>query len=432
MPPSKIVQPSTNNGLSIAEQLASAIEDGGWKSKARPNQLAPDGLWSIWLILAGRGFGKTRTGAEWVRGLVESGQAGRIALVAPTAGDCRDILLEGASGLLTISPDWNRPLYEPSKRRLTWPNGAQAGLFSAEESDRLRGPNHDAAWCDELASWADPQTVWDMLQFTLRIGKRPRVCVTTTPRPIKLIRDLVKRNGSDVTITTGSTYDNIDNLSAPFIQAMRARYEGTRLGRQELFADVLSNTPNSLFKQSWLDDNRAKAFPFDGLQRIVISVDPAVTSGEDADETGIIAAGIDFAGHGYILEDASTRGQPHEWAAIAIALYRKWNADRIIGEVNNGGEMIEHTIRSVDANVAYKAVRASRGKVTRAEPISALYEQGRVSHVGTFTALEDQMCSFTSDFSRSTAGYSPDRLDAMVWALSELMLTPTGPRFFFG
>jgi phage terminase large subunit-like protein len=241
----------------------------------------------------------------------------------------------------------------------------------------------------------------------------------------------VKREGQDVVVTRGSTYENESNLSKPFLAAMAARYEGTRLGRQELFADVLSDTPNSLFKQSWLDDNRAKAFPFDGLARIVIAIDPAVTSGEDADETGIIAAGIDFAGHGYVLEDASMRGQPHEWAAIAIGLYRKWNADRIIGEVNNGGEMIEHVIRSIDPNVSYKAVRASRGKVTRAEPISALYEQGRVSHVGTFTALEDQMCSFTSDFSRSTAGYSPDRLDAMVWALSELMLEKTGPRLFF-
>ncbi len=196
--------PSSPTNLSIAAKLADVLDDGGWPSKARPNQLPPDGLWNIWLILAGRGFGKTRTGAEWVKALVETGAAGRIALVAPTAGDCRDIMLEGESGIMTISSPWCMPLYEPSKRRLTWPNGAQATLFSAEEADRPRGPNHDAAWADELASWADPQSVWDMLQFTLRLGKHPRVCVTTTPRPIALIKNLVKREGQDVVITRGS------------------------------------------------------------------------------------------------------------------------------------------------------------------------------------------------------------------------------------
>jgi phage terminase large subunit-like protein len=416
---------------SLASSLADALADGGWASKARPNQLAPPDPWSIWLVLAGRGFGKTRTGAEWIKGLVESGSAGRIALVAPTAGDCRDILLEGASGLLTISPDWNRPLYEPSKRRLTWNNGAQATLFSAEESDRLRGPNHDAAWCDELAAWADPQSVWDMLSFTMRIGKHPKICVTTTPRPIKIIKDLVKREGQDVAVTRGSTYENEANLSAPFLQAMKARYEGTRLGRQELFADVLSDTPGALWQQSWIDNNRTKFIPFDGLARIVVAIDPAVTSGEDADETGILVCGVDHVGHGYVLEDCSGRYQPHEWAAAAIGAFKRHNGDRIIGERNNGGDMIESTIRGVDPNVPFKAVVASRGKVTRAEPISALYEQNKVHHFGSFTALEDQLCSFTSDFNRSTAGYSPDRLDALVWALSELMLQTTGPRFLF-
>jgi len=224
------------------------------------------------LVLAGRGFGKTRTGAEWVRNLVETGAAGRIALVAPTAGDCRDIMLEGSSGIMTISPDWNRPLYEPSKRRLTWPNGAQATLFSAEESDRLRGPNFEAAWCDELAAWADPQAVWDMLQFTMRIGKHPKICVTTTPRPIKLIKDLVKREGQDVAITRGSTYENAENLSDPFLAAMKARYEGTRLGRQELFADVLSDVPGALWSLEWIDRDRVQHLPWDGLQRIVVAV----------------------------------------------------------------------------------------------------------------------------------------------------------------
>jgi phage terminase large subunit-like protein len=423
--------PSTANSPSIAATLADALADGGWQSKARPNQLAPIGDWNIWLVLAGRGFGKTRTGAEWVKGLVEGGSAGRIALVAPTAGDCRDIMLEGESGIMSISSPYCMPLYEPSKRRLTWPNGAQATLFSAEESDRLRGPNHDAAWCDETAAWADPQAVFDMLMFTMRVGRHPKTVITTTPRPIKLIKDLVKREGQDVVVTRGSTYENEQNLSAPFLAAMRQRYEGTRLGRQELFADVLSDTPGSLWSQSWLDRDRVKSLPWNGLQRIVVAIDPAVTSGEDADETGIICAGVDDTGHGYVLEDASGKYAPHEWAAKAIDLYHRWGADRIVAEKNNGGDMVENTIRSVDPNVSYKGVHASRGKVTRAEPISALYEQAKVSHLGTFTQLEDQLCAFTSDFNRSTAGYSPDRLDALVWALSELMLQQTGPRLFF-
>jgi phage terminase large subunit-like protein len=428
-----MLQRSTPNSASpsIASKLAEALSAQSWFEIARANQLPPETIWNIWLILAGRGFGKTRTGAEWVKNQVETGAAGRIALVAPTAGDCRDIMLEGQSGIMTISSSWCRPLYEPSKRRLTWPNGATATLFSAEESDRLRGPNHDAAWCDELASWADPQAVWDMLQFTMRVGKHPRTVVTTTPRPIKLIKDLVRREGQDVAVTRGSTYDNKDNLSEPFLAAMKARYEGTRLGRQELFADVLSDTPGALWQLDWIDNGRTKGITWDGLARVVVAIDPAVTSGEDADETGIIAAGIDYAGHGFILEDASGRFQPHEWANIAIGLYKKHQADRIIAERNNGGEMVEATIRSVDPNVSFKSVHASRGKVTRAEPISALYEQGRVSHAGTFTELEDQMCAFTSDFSRASAGYSPDRLDAMVWALTELMLETTKPQLLF-
>jgi predicted phage terminase large subunit-like protein len=422
---------STPSQTSIAAALAETLADGGWESKARPNQLPPPGDWSIWLVLAGRGFGKTRTGAEWVCNLATTGAASRIALIAPTSGDCRDIMLEGSSGIMTISPDWNRPLYEPSKRRLTWPNGAQATLFSAEEADRLRGPNFQFAWCDELAAWADPQGVWDMLQFTMRIGKHPKICVTTTPRPIRLIKDLVKREGQDVAVVRGSTYENADNLSDQFIAAMKARYEGTRLGRQELFADVLSDVPGALWQQDWIDNNRIACPPFDGLARIVVAIDPAVTSGENADETGIIVAGIDHGGHAYILEDLSGKYQPHEWAAIAISAYRRHNADRIIAEKNNGGDLVENVVRSVDPNVSFKGVIASRGKVTRAEPISALYEQGKVHHTGTFTQLEDQLCAFTSDFNRSSSGYSPDRLDALVWALTELMLGKTETTFLF-
>jgi predicted phage terminase large subunit-like protein len=417
---------------SLAAALAATLAEPTWSDIARPNQLPPPGDWNIWLILAGRGFGKSRSGAEWVKKVVETGAAGRIALVGPTAGDVRDTMLEGVSGLLTISSDWCRPTYEPSKRRLTWPNGATAALFSSEEPDRLRGPAHDAAYCDELASWADPQAVWDQLQFTMRVGKQPRTVISTTPRPIKLIKDLVKREGQDVVITRGSTYENAVNLSDPFLAAMKSKYEGTRLGRQELLADVLSDTPGALWSLEWIDRDRVEALPWGNLSRIVVAIDPAVTSGEDADETGIIVAGVDINGVAYVLEDASGRYQPHEWAAKAINLYKKHNADRIIAEVNNGGALVENTIRSVDPNVSYRAVHASRGKVTRAEPISALYEQGKVHHVGTFQKLEDQLCAFTSDFSRASAGYSPDRLDALVWAITELTLTKQKTTFLFG
>jgi predicted phage terminase large subunit-like protein len=325
-----------------------------------------------------------------------------------------------------------RPEYEPSKRRLTWPNGAIATAFSSEESDRLRGPQTDFIWGDELASWSDAQSTWDMAMFGLRLGTHPRCVVTMTPRPIKLLKDLLKREGDDVVVTRGSTFDNAANLAPPFLEAIRKRYEGTRLGRQELNAELLSDTPGALWQQDWIDRDRVEALPWGNLTRIVVAIDPAVTSGEDADETGIIVAGVDAAGVAYVLEDASGRYQPHEWATKAINLYRKHHADRIIAEVNNGGALVENTIRSVDPNVSYRAVHASRGKVTRAEPISALYEQGKVHHVGTFQQLEDQLCAFTSDFSRASAGYSPDRLDALVWAITELTLTKQRPTFLFG
>jgi phage terminase large subunit-like protein len=412
---------------SLASALAETLADGGWRAKARPEQLPPPGDdWNGWLLMAGRGFGKTRTGAEWVKELVETNAAGRIALVGPTAGDVRDVMCEGPAGILAVSSPWCRPEYEPSKRRLTWPNGAVASTFSSEEADRLRGPQHDALWGDELASWNDAQSTWDQAMFGLRVGVHPRWLVTTTPRPIKLIQELLKREGKDVVVTRGSTFANAANLAGPFLEAIRKRYEGTRLGRQELNAELLSDTPGALWQLDWLDRDRVENAPSSGLERVVVAIDPAVTSGEDADETGIIVAGI-VGDHAYVLEDASGRYQPHEWARAAIALYVRHSADRIVAEVNNGGAMVESTIRMVDPNVSYRAVHASRGKVVRAEPVSALYEQGRVHHVGTFASLEDQLCSFTSDFDRSRAGYSPDRLDALVWALTELMVSSGQP-----
>jgi predicted phage terminase large subunit-like protein len=409
---------------SLASQLADALADGGWRARARIEQLAPLGAWRIWLLLAGRGFGKTLAGSGWVHELVQAGY-GRIALVAPTAADARDVMVEGVSGILETAPNWNRPQYEPSKRRLTWPNGASATTFSSEESERLRGPNHDAAWCDELGAWNEPQATWDQLQFTLRTGADPRITITTTPKPFPLLRALVAREGRDVVITRGSTFANAANLAPGFLDAITLRYGGTRIGRQEIEAELLSDTPGALWQLDWLDRDRVTEAP--ELRRIVVAIDPAVSNHEGSDETGIIVAGLGHDGHIYVVEDLSGRFQPHEWAARAIAAYRRHHADRIIAEKNQGGLMVEGTIRSLDRNVAFRGVHAARGKVTRAEPISALYEQHRVHHVGTYQALEDQLCSFTSDFDRSRAGYSPDRLDALVWACTELIPPTYGP-----
>lgn len=370
----------------------------------------------MWLVMAGRGFGKTRIGAEWVIERQATGKYRRFALVGETAADTRDVMIEGESGILTIAPPWNRPIYEPSKRRLTWPNGAIATTYSGEKPDQLRGPQHDAAWADEVAKWRYAQDAWDNLEFGLRLGPDPRVVGTTTPRPIKLIRDLLA--DSLTAVTTGSSYENAANLAPSFIQRIIGKYEGTRLGRQELYAEMLEDTPGALWRRDMLESGRAVKHP--DLVRIVVGVDPSVSDNEESAETGIIAAGLGTDGHGYILDDVSLHGSPDTWARSAVTAYWKFHADRLVGEVNNGGDMVEHTIRTVDKTVAYKAVHASRGKLTRAEPIAALYEQGKIHHVGMFATLEDQLCTWTP------GQKSPDRMDALVWALTELMLGQSG------
>lgn len=405
-----------------ADQLAELRHE--WRFWARPDQMAPEGDWTTWLILAGRGWGKTRTGAETIRGWVcgssplGRGSYGRIALVAETSADARDVLVEGESGLLSIHPADYRPHYEPSKRRLTWPNGAVATLYNAVEPDQLRGPQHDAAWLDEMAKWRYAQETWDQLQFGMRLGDQPRQVITTTPRPLPLLK-MVMADPHTV-VTRGKTDDNRVNLAEPFLRQIVGRYAGTRLGRQELDAEILDDVPGALWSRRGIDERRVSVSP--DLQRVVIAVDPAITSGEDADETGIIAAGIakdqDGHTHGYVLDDWSLQGTPEEWARKAVALYRKHNADRIVAEKNQGGEMVETVIRTVDPNVPVTLVHASRGKYVRAEPISALYEQGRVHHVGVHSQLEDQMAAFTPDVDRSTG--SPDRVDALVWGLTDL------------
>jgi phage terminase large subunit-like protein len=404
------------SGLSPDQLLRLPYDwEGFW---ARPSQLPPAGSWRVWMLLAGRGFGKTRCGAEWIRSQVKAGRR-RLALVAPTAADVRDVMVEGESGILAIHPDQERPLYEPSKRRLTWSCGAVATTYTADEPERLRGPQADAAWCDEIGSWRYPEA-WDMLMFGMRLGDNPRCVVTTTPRPTKLIRELVR--DPTTIVTRGSSYENRGNLAPAFFDQIVRKYEGTRLGRQELNAELLEDTPGALWTHALIEANRLRAPPI--MTRVVVAIDPAATSGEESDETGIVVVGKDANGQGYVLADVSGRYAPTEWAKIAIATYKAHSADRIVGEVNNGGDMVEATLRMVDRNVPFTAVRASRGKVVRAEPIAALYEQGRMHHVGTFPQLEDQMANFTTDFDRAAAGYSPDRVDSLVWGCTELLVEP--------
>lgn len=384
---------------------------------ARDTQLPPVGDWRTWLILAGRGFGKTRTGAETVRARVEAGAATRVALVGQTAADVRDVMIEGESGILAVSPPWFEPKYEPSKRRLTWPNGAIATAYSADEPRQLRGPQHDFAWADELASWATPEA-WDQLMFGLRLGSDPRVIVTTTPRPTRIIRELLADPTTHA--TRGSTYDNRANLAPAFFEQIIRKYEGTRLGRQELHAEVLDDVPGALWTRAMLDATRTRTAPPE-LTRVVVAIDPAVTSGEDSDETGIVTVGKDAAGEYHVLADRSCRMTPDGWARRAVAAFDEHNADRIVAEVNNGGDLVEATLRTVRRNIPYAKVHASRGKRVRAEPIAALYEQRRVHHYGDLAQLEDQMVTFTPDGMDG----SPDRVDALVWALTELSETPT-------
>jgi predicted phage terminase large subunit-like protein len=394
--------------------------------RARASQIPPPGDWRVWLLLAGRGFGKTRTGAEFIRAQVMAGEARRIALVAPTALDARSVMVEGESGLLAIGPPQERPEYEPSLHRLTWPNGAIATVYSADEPNRLRGPQHDLAWCDELAAWRYP-AAWDMLMFGLRLGEDPRVVVTTTPRPIKLVRELLA--DPKVAVTRGRTVENREHLAPAFLEQIVRRYRGTRLGRQELDGEILDDMPGALWNHGLIDAARVSTAPDlvrPELTRIVVAIDPAVSSGEHSDETGIIVAGKTGDGHGYVLADLSGHYRPAEWAKVAITAWQTHRADRIVAEVNNGGEMVEATLRVIDPDVPYAAVHAARGKVARAEPVAALYEQGRIHHLGALPQLEDQMCAFSpgahGDFDRDSAGYSPDRVDALVWALSELFI----------
>ena len=388
-----------------------------WSLHARDSQLPPPGDWDTWLILAGRGFGKTRTGAEWVRTQVESGAAKRIALVGRTDDDARATMIHGESGIIEVSPPWNKPTYEPSKRKLTWPDGAFALTYFSHEPDQLRGPQFDAAWCDELASWQYPDQAWDNLSFALRLGRQPRAVVTTTPRHIELVRGLPNTPG--VQVTRGTTFDNKDNLPPSFFNQLLERYDGTSIGRQEIYAEIIEEDEDALWKREWIENARLSAYP--PVARIVVAIDPAMSTKPNSSETGIVVVGADMhRKEAYVLADESGKLSPNAWALRAAHLFDKFNATRIIAEDNVGGDMVKSTLKNaVDRTLPYKGIKARRGKYIRAEPVAALYEQGRVHHIGRFPQLEDQMCTWTPDLGPSN---SPDRADALVHAITELVI----------
>jgi len=394
---------------------------------AHPHQRPPPAAanarpWTTWLMLGGRGAGKTRAGAEWVRALVHAKAPyaahgyRRLALVGETMHDVREVMIEGPAGILRTAPRSQRPQWWPSRRRLVWANGAVAEAFSAEDPEALRGPQFDAAWCDELGKWRDGEAAFDMLQFGLRLGPRPRQLVTTTPRPSALIRRLVADPRS--ALTRASTHANAAHLSPAFLTEVLTRYAGTRLGRQEIEAEIIEDRPDALWTRAMIEASRVSAAP--ALARIVVGIDPPASARAGANACGIVAAGRDAAGTIYVLEDASAAGlAPDAWAARAIALYRRLEADCLVAEVNQGGDMVKAVLRAVDDTVPVRTVHASRGKYVRAEPVAALYAQGRVRHAGRpKPELEDQMCDFGLD--GLSNGASPDRLDALVWAVTEL------------
>ena len=396
-----------------------------WHWQARPEQVPPPGDWRTWLLIGGRGSGKTRAGAEWVHGLASGtvpglGSGGRIALIGETFADAREVMVDGVSGILRIART-ARPSYETTRKRLVWPSGAVAQLFSSEDPESLRGPQFEAAWCDELGKWRHQRETWDMLQFGLRLGERPRQAVTTTPRPGALLQALMQDRAT--AISHMRTVDNAAHLSADFLNAMQARYGGTRLGRQELDGELITDREDGLWRRDQIEALSVRTHG--PLNRIVIAVDPPASGEAKGSCCGIIAAGLDGEGRTVVLADGSVEGaSPDAWARAAVKLYRRFDADCVVAEVNQGGDMVRAVLTTVDATLPIRTVRASRGKWLRAEPVAALYEQGKVVHAGRFSALEDQMCDFGPD--GLSSGRSPDRLDALVWAVTELVLARRG------
>ena len=397
---------------------------------AMEHQLPPEGAWRTWVALGGRGAGKTRAGAEWVRAQVEGakpldpGRCRTVALVGETIDQARDVMVFGESGILNASPPDRRPEWQATRKRLVWPNGATAQIFSAHDPESLRGPQFDCAWADELAKWKKARETWDMLQFALRLGEAPQVCVTTTPRGVPVLKELLAREST--VVTHAPTEANAANLAQSFLEEVRARYAGTRLGRQELDGVLIEEAENALWTTAMLEAGRETAPP--ALDRVVVAVDPPVTGAAGSDECGIIVAGAVTRGpvqdwRAYVLADRSVgAASPATWAAAAIRAMEQYGAEKLVAEVNQGGDLVAEVIRQVDPLVPVKTVHASRGKAARAEPVAALYEQGRVFHAADLSDLEDQMCAMTA---RGYEGKgSPDRVDALVWALTELIIVP--------
>lgn len=414
-------------GLSEAEREELQTH---WKVWARPEQLPPSGTWRTWLVMAGRGFGKTRAGAEWVRAMADADPHARIALVGATLPEVRAVMVEGESGLLSVCPPRRRPTFEPSLRRVTWPNGAQALLYSALEPDSLRGPQHSHAWCDEIAKWDNAAArairAWDNLLFGLRMGENPRAMATTTPRAVPLVQRLLAEAPDDLAVTRGRTEDNRDNLPDRFVRDIRRRFGKSLLGRQELDGELIADIEGALWSRALIEACREESVS--ELSRVVVAVDPPASAHGDA--CGIVVAGIDVLGTAHVLADASVRkASPERWARAVAAAAEAWNADRVVAEANQGGAMVGSVLRAAQLSLPLRLVHASRGKVARAEPVAALYEAGRVRHAGTFPALEDEMCGLVAGGAYQGPGRSPDRADALVWALSELMLSrPAEPR----
>ena len=413
--------------LQSSAEKATVVLYTEWLKTARAKQLEPKGKFNIWLILAGRGWGKTRTGAQDTILYALRNPNTICAVVAPTHGDLRRVCFGGPSGLLSILPpecfakskDFKG--YSSSTSEIRLFNGSKIIGYAAIDPNRLRGPQFHRAWCDELAAWRYPEA-FDQLMFGLRLGKNPKCLITTTPKPTKIIKELATRD--DVNVTRGSTFENVENLAEAAIANLKLRYEGTTLGRQELYAEIVEDFEGALWKMSLIEEDRVRQEP-ENLRRIVVGIDPAVTSNVNSDETGIIVAGIDDNNNYYVLEDVSGNMSPDSWAKKAVQCYYNWEASRVVAEVNNGGDLVERIIRTVDTNIPYTAVRASRGKMVRAEPVAALYEQHRVHHVGIFGDLEDQMCSYTGERNQS----SPDRMDALVWAITDLSRSSGQPQW---
>lgn len=398
-----------------------------WEFIARREQLPPPGDWSVWINLAGRGAGKTRSGSEW---LIEAHRAGfcqNSALVGSTVGDVRAHMLEGESGILRVAPKDFFPEHKPSLRKMIWPNGTETRFYSAEDPERLRGPNHDRAWCDELAAWQYLEETWDMLEMTLRVSENPQIYVSTTPKPRLMLRELMAAEGT--VMTRGSTFDNAKNLSPKFLARIEEHYAGTRLGRQELYAEMLDEAEGALFNREMIDSARIKLVDMPVMKNEVIAIDPAATDTEKSSETGILHCGADERNNGYVISDLSGRYSPEAWARKALLKYHEVSANCIVAERNNGGDMVKYTIETTakemfrkkelpTATVPVKVVFASKGKYARAEPISAMCEQGKIHHVGNFKQLEDQLCTWEPNGKFR----SPDRLDALVWGFTHLLL----------